>query len=204
MSDLTSLLQDANLDSAQRVVSNGRQKYLCFTKIKDAAIWVVSVTDGVDVWFLELDKEDLEAQRDLSGISSIESFLLKFSNGFSSGDVDIGRIGTKIKLTVGKGASAISLDLFEAKAAERKVELQALLFTLAGNCGQLEIQLSAANQQIEALKAQKSSGSGLGPLADLSPKKGQGQAKPKTAKVGMSVVNPSSRKRKIASGVVYD
>ena len=114
------------------------------------------------------------------------------------------RIGTKVTLTVGKGSSAIELDLFEAKAAEKKSELQSLLFRLAENCGQLEKQLDTANQQIEVLKSQKGSASGLSVLADLSPKKGQGQAKPKTTKVGMSVINPSSRKRKAATGVVFE
>ena len=131
-------------------------------------------------------------------------FFLPFRNGFSSGDIIVGRIGTKITLTVGKGSSSIELDLFETKAAEKKVELQSLIFSLAENCGQLEVQLAAANQQIDALKAQKSSAGGLSSLADLSPKKGQGQAKPKTTKVGMSVINPSSRKRKAATGVVFE
>ncbi|GFR96774.1 protein PAXX [Elysia marginata] len=204
MSDLMSQLRDAKLDNAQHVVSNGRQKYLCFTKTVDSKLWVLAATDGIDVWSQEFDEEGLDAQRDLCSVTSIDSFLLRFRNGFSSGDIAIGRIGTKITLTVGKGSSAIDIDLFEAKAAEKKVELQSLLFNVAENCRQLEVQLTAANQQIESLKAQKGSASGLSSLADLSPKKGQGQTKPKTAKVGMSVINPSSRKRKAATGVVFD
>ncbi|RUS85271.1 hypothetical protein EGW08_006972 [Elysia chlorotica] len=204
MTDLLSQLKDAKLDSTQCVTTNGRQKFLCFTKTVDSKQWVVAVTDGIDVWSQEFDEEGLEAQRDLSGVASVESFLSRFKNAFSSSDLAISRIGTKITLAIGKGSSAIELDLFEAKAAEKKSELQFLLFNLAENNGQLEKQLSMANQQIEVLKAQKGSGSGLSALADLSPKKGQGQAKPKTTKVGMSVINPSSRKRKAATGVVFE
>lgn len=204
MTNLMSQLQDAKLDNVQQVITNGRQKYMCFTKTVDSKLWLLAATDGIDVWSQEFDEDGLDAQRDLCGVTSVDSFLHKFRNGFSSGDITIGRIGTKISLKVGKGSSAIEIDLFEAKAAEKKVELQSLLFSIAENCKQLEVQLVAANQQIDALKAQRGSAGGLSSLADLSPKKGHGQAKPKTAKVGMSVINPSNRKRKAATGVVFD
>lgn len=125
-------------------------------------------------------------------------------NGFVSGDITVGRVGTKVTLSVGKGGVAVEVDLFEAKAAEKKQELQSVLFHLAETCSQLEAQLSAANKQIETLKSQKPSNAGLGALMDLSPKKGAGQSKVKAKKVGMSVVNPSSRKRKVATGVVFE
>ncbi|XP_035824988.1 uncharacterized protein LOC101853306 isoform X2 [Aplysia californica] len=129
--------------------------------------------------------------------------FLCIRNGFTSGDISVARVGTKLTLTVGKGGSTISLDLFEARAAEKKNEFQSILFRLAESCSHLETQLTAANQQVDALKAQKASGRGIDALMDLSPKKGAGQNKTKQNKAGMSVINPSSRKRKAATGVVF-
>ncbi|CAG5130527.1 unnamed protein product [Candidula unifasciata] len=203
-SSFATTLSDAKVDALQKVVSNGRVKYLCFTKCTDSESWVINVTDGIDLWLLELDVHGLEAQKDLSGIDSIEAFLIRFRNGFQSGEVTVGRIGTKVTLSVGKGASAIELDLFEAKAAEKKLELQSVLFSLAECCSRLEVQLTAASQQIETLKAQKNQAGGLNPFMDASPKKGAGQNKAKVRKVGMSVINPSSRRKKAATGVVFE
>lgn len=84
------------------------------------------------------------------------------------------------------------------------MELQSVLFRLAECCSQLEVQLAAANQQVEALKAQKNQAGVLNPFMDASPKKGAGQSKAKVRKVGMSVINPSSRKKKAATGVVFE
>ena len=106
-------------------------------------------------------------------------------------------------MSVGKGSNAISLDLYEARAAEKKTEFQSILFRLANKCSSLRSELSTANQQLEALKNQKSSSKGLDALMDLGPKKPTSTNVPKQSKVGMSVINPSSRKRKAATGVVF-
>ncbi|BFZ12063.1 hypothetical protein BsWGS_15102 [Bradybaena similaris] len=202
--DFATTLTEAKVDALQKVVTNGRVKYLCFTKCNDSKSWVINVTDGIDLWLLELDVNGVEAQKDLNGVDSNDAFLIRFRNGFQSGDITVGRIGTKVTLSVGKGASAIELDLFEAKAAEKKSELQSILFRLSECCSQLEVQLVAANQQVEALKAQKNQAGALNPFMDASPKKGAGQSKAKVRKVGMSVINPSSRKKKAATGVVFE
>lgn len=98
----------------------------------------------------------------------------------------------------------MDFDLFETKAAERKTELQSVLFRLAEQTSVLETKLSAANQSLDKLRAQKTSTSGINALMDLGAKKGGGHAKAKPRKTGMSVVNPASRKRKAATGVVFD
>ena len=102
-------------------------------------------------------------------------------NGFSSGNIHVARVGTKVTLTIGKGGATISFDLFEAKAGEKKEEFQAILFRLAESCSLLQTQLNVANQKVEDIKSQKSSGRGLDALMDLSPKKGQN--KPKQNKI---------------------
>ena len=80
--------------------------------------------------------------------------------------------------------------------------MQSVLFRLADLASSLETKLSAANKTIDTLKSQNAKTGGLQHLMDLGPKKGAAKSKPK--KVGMSVLNPTSKKRKAAQGVVFD
>lgn len=104
---------------------------------------------------------------------------------------------------MGKGATCMGLDLFETTAADKKSELQKIIFHLADKTSILETKLLTAQQSLEKLRTQKPVAVGMNALMTLSPKKG-GQSKAKPPKVGMSVVNPASRKRKIATGVVFE
>lgn len=112
-----------------------------------------------------------------------------------------------VTLVAGSGNSAVTFELYEARAAERKAELQSVLFRLAEDVQRLDTKLKAANQAIEKLNAQagsRATSQGVNPLMDLGPKKGVNPAKMKPKKTGMSVVNPTSKKRKAPSGVVFD
>lgn len=205
MSDLKTSVRKNGVECVHKVVENGRQKFLCFSRLADANdAWVLMVTDGADAWKMEYDEEGLEAQRDLVNVSTTDAFLTRVRSGFNSGDLSVALVGTKLTLTVGKGAAAMDFDLFEAKAAEKKTELQAVLFRLAEQTSVLETKLLAANQSLEKLRAQKTSGGGVSSLMDLGTKKVGAQGKAKPRKTGMSVVNPASRKRKAATGVVFD
>jgi hypothetical protein len=124
-------------------------------------------------------------------------------NGFHSGDIDVAMVGNKVTLTVGKGSTSVNVDLYEAKAAEKKSEMQNVLFRLAETSTKLDADLDKANQTIDTLKAQKGTGAAQA-FMDLGPKKGLNQAKAKPSKAGMSVLNPTSKKRKAAHGVVFD
>ena len=123
--------------------------------------------------------------------------------GFTEGDLSVALIGNKITLTVGKKASALTFDLYECKAAEKKTELQDILFKLATSSEKLEEDLAAANKTVEHLKSQ-TAGGGTGNASLQFGSKRDSHAKPKPKKVGMSVVNPTSKKRKAATGVVFD
>lgn len=123
--------------------------------------------------------------------------------GFTDGDLSVALIGNKITLTVGKKASALTFDLYECKAAEKKTELQDILFKLATSSEKLEEDLAAANKTVEHLKSQ-TAGGGSGNASLQFGSKRDSHAKPKPKKVGMSVVNPTSKKRKAATGVVFD
>lgn len=200
-SSFESAIRDAKCDRIHKVFTTEGEKYMCFTGFSKT--WKVCVTDGVTLWKQDLDEEEAETVAELAGIKSTEAFLNRFRNGVQSGDLQVNVLGNKVHLKVGKGSATVDFDLFEAKAAEKKVEMQEVLFWLAEQSTKLSHDLELANQTIDSLKATK----GAGPTSafmDLGPKKGQNPNKNKPKKVGMSVLNPSSKKRKAAHGVVFD
>lgn len=157
----------------------------------------------MSLWKADFDEEETDALRDLAGINTMDAFLTRFRNGFHTGDLSVAIVGNKVTLTLGKGSSTVSIDLYEAKAAEKKIEMQNVLFRLAESATKLATDLDKANQTIDTLKTQRGTGQAQA-FMDLGPKKGSKAAKTKPAKVGMSVLNPTSKKRKAAHGVVFD
>ncbi|WAR20212.1 hypothetical protein MAR_002050 [Mya arenaria] len=129
--------------------------------------------------------------------------LCSFRNGFHNGDLGVAILGNKVTLTVGKGSTVINLDMFEAKAAEKRTEMQNILFKLAESATSLSSELEKSQQLVETLKTQRG-GNQSSALMDLGPKKGPNPGKAKPKKIGMSVINPTSKKRKVAHGVVFD
>ncbi|XP_063425749.1 uncharacterized protein LOC134709520 [Mytilus trossulus] len=199
MTSLKNLVTESKVESLHAVVENGKQEFVCFTRL--ATNWIICITDGVEMYRTELDAEELESCRELAEISTMDTYLARIRKCFLDADLSISFVGTRATLSVGKSSVTISFDLFEAKAAEKKVELQNILFRLATTATSLEIDLEKANKTIDTLKAQKSQNTGL---MDFGPKMGTNPAKVKPKKTGMSVVNPTSKKRKAATGVVFD
>ena len=134
--------------------------------------------------------------------------MVGFRSGFASKDVQVSQMGVKATVTVGGGRKQLSFDLFEAKAADKKTELQTLMFRLAEKVTELESTVEKAQSTIENLQQHRAGGSGaatgIGGVFDIADggKKNTQKAAPK--KVGMSVINPASRKRKAAKGVEFD
>ncbi|KAH3853349.1 uncharacterized protein LOC127875261 [Dreissena polymorpha] len=202
MSEFVSHIQDSGCAKIHRVVTNGDERYLCFTRLANSA-WFVIASDGVSVWKTEVDEDEADTIRELAGISTTEAFVNKIRNGFQNGDISVAAMGNKVTLTIGKGCSPINLDLFEAKAADKRTELQTVLFRLAESATLLSADLDKSKQLVETLKAQQGAPKPTA-FMDLGPKKGLNPAKTKQKQAGMSVINPTSKKRKAAQGVVFD
>lgn len=110
-----------------------------------------------------------------------------------------------MNLDIGQGVKALGYELYEAKVAQKKVELNNILFRLAERSSDLKVRLEKADREITNLKQQRTSATaeGSGLLLDLDAKRNK-QPKIQPKKPGMSAVNPASRKRKAAQGVQFD
>ena len=76
MASLAAQIKEANVEDIHRVVQCNGDKYLCFTRL--AATWLVNVTDGVTLWRVNLDDEEVDALRDLAGVNTVEAYLTRF------------------------------------------------------------------------------------------------------------------------------
>ena len=133
------------------------------------------------------------------------SNLLISRNAFLQGDIQASHIGTKVTLDIGQGTKALTHELYEAKAAQKRIETSCILFRLAERSSELETRLESTDKELASLKRQKPSGfaEGSGLLLDLDAKRSK-QPKMQPKKPGMSAVNPASRKKKTAQGVQFD
>lgn len=70
--------------------------------------------------------------------------MLLFCNtrsGFQNCSISLAQLPNKVILTVGEGIPSLSYDLSEAKAIEKKTELQLILFKLADKVAELTQEL---------------------------------------------------------------
>lgn len=65
-----------------------------------------------------------------------------------SGNVSVAQLASKVTITVGSGLLPLIYDLYEAKASERKVEMQTVLFRLADRAAELSEQLKGQLYQL--------------------------------------------------------
>ena len=77
MSDFKNLLTEAKVIDLHSTTENGRDKFLCYTRFHDNTL-ILGVSDGVDVWRLELDSDELDIHRDLADVTTIDAYLTKF------------------------------------------------------------------------------------------------------------------------------
>ena len=115
-----------------------------------------------------------------------------------TGELTVSVIGVKATVRVGKGSNTLTLDLYKSSASEKRLELRHILFHLARSCSSLRTSLDKAEQQVVTLQ-QKSAAT----TSTLDHQGGKKTAvQPKQA--GMSIINPTSKKRKVAKGVNFD
>ncbi|XP_072173245.1 protein PAXX-like [Diadema setosum] len=206
MSSGKSLAKEEGADCLHRVLEEGSDKYLCFTSC-DRETWIIQVTNGIDVWRKLLDQANLESHRELADVTTYSAYFSRVSHAFKLGDlsVSLGSQGQKVVLKVGSGSTALTYDLYKATQDECKSDLQKALFHFAQMCGSLEKRLTAKEEELAAVKKQKTNVPDQGNLLpDFELKKDSGN-RPKVIKQqGLSLVNPSSKKRKAAKGVEFD
>lgn len=75
MSAFATKVAECRCADLHRVVKSDEEKYLCFTRMGKE--FVVCISDGVTLWKIDLDEEELDVQRDLAGIGTIDAFLTK-------------------------------------------------------------------------------------------------------------------------------
>lgn len=104
-------------------------------------------------------------------------------------------------MQVGQGQTALNFELYEAKAVDKKSEFSSILFRLAERSMQLGAELEQASNCLDTLKQQKQS-------AVMVEDVGKGKASSNQARISaknkMSVINPGSKKRKVAQGIQFD
>ncbi len=77
MPSIRDIVGDSGVESLHAVVESGGSKYLCFTRLTDEN-WLVAVSDGCEMWRLELDADDLETYRDIADVTTIDIYLARF------------------------------------------------------------------------------------------------------------------------------
>jgi len=163
-----------------------------------------SCTDGVSFWQLEIDEDDLKAKVSTSEVVSIEEFLSRIKSAMESSEVQVSIKPQTLTVLFGSRAAIISLDLYETTAQEKKEEIKILLFTLVDRVKDLEKKLESADSKLKDLEdSAKVAAVNTSPFKDQSLHKANMTSRPKRIK-GQSVINPGSKRRAAAKGVVFE
>ncbi|XP_027059084.1 uncharacterized protein LOC113685740 [Pocillopora damicornis] len=195
--DLASLMRTNKVEALHATASCGPTRFLVWTRLpEDSSTWILNATDGVNVWHSQLDLEQLDSHRELAEIDKYEAYFSMFRSGFQNSSISLAQLPNKVILTVGEGIPSLSYDLSEAKAIEKKTELQLILFKLADKVAELTQELKVSSDSLERLKTQKYGAPGELSTFDIPAKKTT-QAVPVKRKQGRSLINPGSRKEAV-------
>ncbi|XP_002741148.1 uncharacterized protein LOC100370387 [Saccoglossus kowalevskii] len=159
MSSAKQLAIEAGVDRLHCFVKRGGDKMVSFTSCaKYDDTWTLHVTDGIDVWRLEMDKKEVDSHKELADIKTYDVFFAKIKSAFESSDLDVATQGHGVTLTVGKGGSTLNFDLYEATASKRKTDLQNILLHLAATATSLKKDLKSTAEELDRVKKEKGSG----------------------------------------------
>lgn len=171
--------------------------HVCYTGFSDSAgQWTIVLTNGESVWKIGLQDSDVE---------DLPAPLEQLRECLENGNLQVlPQAGGKMILSLSCPAERVDLDLFELPAAEKKLEIKSLVFSLAKNVLELQTQVKEYKQQLTEVLKQKEGSKHESLMPDLSGKGGTGKSLSRIKKpAGHSLINPSSKRRKAAAGVVF-
>ncbi|KAL5463875.1 hypothetical protein EMCRGX_G032819 [Ephydatia muelleri] len=170
------------------------QNFLCYTKFSDAdSLWMIGASNGTDVWRVGMTEDEIKDNTQMR-----PSYLSNVCSTLESGDAQIMKVHNHLLLTLKCGSEQYEFNLYELPATERRKEIEYLLFKLSSQLLFTQKQLKETQDHLqEVLKTTSTSERGAFPDPKNKP-----AAKVKKL-VGHSLVNPNSKKRKTATGVVF-
>ncbi|XP_065182558.1 protein PAXX-like [Sycon ciliatum] len=149
----------------------------------------------------------LECQESSGALPTLDALLSDFKAGFDCNQAKLSVLPQQATLTV---SGNVKFELPEATVHRGHVLLQEFVIGAAGKVDRLGAELTACKRRVADLEQQKrdashamSSAASTSAMYEPELKKAKTGPKMKRQE-GRSLLNPSSRKRKAASGVVFD
>lgn len=208
--NLSNLVKESEVNALLHTVvdTNSGIRYAVFTKLQPNEIWCVNATDGVELWQGEYDKKALFSLTNLVSLNSIKDLLMFIRSEYMN-TLNISKVNDKLVLYIGKDPSTVTFDLTQATDT-KNAGLKYILFHLADRVTSLESELNEAKRKLSINEKDRttllapvkpsSTSSSISNFNTSSPKKRVARVCPK---VGMSILNPLSRKRKPPSGIDF-
>ncbi|KAK2166063.1 hypothetical protein LSH36_43g08026 [Paralvinella palmiformis] len=159
------------------IVTKAPRKYIYFTKVEIDTL-LLCVTNGHNLWKVDLNPPELEIHRKVAGVE-MEQFLQLINHKSKS----------------------LEFKLLKASETDTKTTLHDMLFFLAERSKDQQKQLERAASTIENLK-KPTQRSAMFDLNDVKSSKTAPKVAPKQP--GMSVINPGSKRKKLAKGIEFD
>ncbi|XP_005994406.1 protein PAXX [Latimeria chalumnae] len=188
-------------------VTHETTKYLCYTNSTENIV-DICVTNAVDVWNTGFTREKFEEHKYKHGMSTLEDYSIKIREAFDHGAATLTVQDSRATVKVSRDSWRLSFDLYKLPLSESRTELQSLMFGLADKINCLGKQLKAAENaatcspEKSPQKAQRL----LMPEFDSRKRGGRGGSVTAVQKriPGESLINPGSKRKKVATGVAFE
>ncbi|XP_065917076.1 uncharacterized protein [Dysidea avara] len=185
---------------AYKVIESSGFTYLCFARYSNEdKLLKIGVGCGSDFWLKILDETDIRCQFDTVKVQDSDGLFQAIKSSYDSGSLQVTKIAGGLRVNVG---SSMEFDLHELTASDRRTELQQLLVGMGRLIEALQTNLTGAEIKIKKLESDNISRLAMPfPEPEVKSKKhAKGVKQPAAVR---SIVNPSSKRRKAASGVVF-